>query len=235
MGTLRLGNDVVVPAISAKQKEIAAYSISADNQVIRTAADISTYFTDVTTITENAMRYAFNFSLDICGTVDFRNLSVVEKQGLMFAFVYTKINNIRFDNLSVIKESGLRECFNSCLQPTEISFPKLTQVESLGLFKTFDSCNALITAHFPALSTLDYGSMTGCFINCLKLEKVFFSALTAPNANCFMATNGANKIFSNCKALTEIHFKKGTEEIISAIAGYADKWGAPNATIYFDL
>ena len=36
-------------------------------------------------------------------------------------------------------------------------------------------------------------------------------------------------------SLTEIHFPAAIKSKIEALTGYSDKWGATNATIYFDL
>ena len=41
--------------------------------------------------------------------------------------------------------------------------------------------------------------------------------------------------FSGCKSLKEIHFAAKNKEAIEALSGYSNKFGATNATIYFDI
>ena len=63
---------------------------------------------------------------------------------------------------------------------------------------------------------------------------ISFPSLTNVAADAFGIDNNTYA-FLGCIKLTEIHFKANMQEKISAITGYADKWGATNATIYFDL
>jgi hypothetical protein len=52
----------------------------------------------------------------------------------------------------------------------------------------------------------------------------------------YPSTLGANNIFTNCTALTELHFWAANQSAIQATTGYATKWWAPSTcTIYFDL
>jgi hypothetical protein len=41
--------------------------------------------------------------------------------------------------------------------------------------------------------------------------------------------------FLNCTKITEIHFRADMQATIEAQLSYSDKFGATNATIYFDL
>ena len=41
--------------------------------------------------------------------------------------------------------------------------------------------------------------------------------------------------FNSCSSLTEIHFAAANQSKIEASSYYSSKWGADNATIYFDL
>ena len=45
----------------------------------------------------------------------------------------------------------------------------------------------------------------------------------------------AGNAFINCPGITELHFSEANEAAISALSGYATKFGAENATISFDL
>ena len=41
--------------------------------------------------------------------------------------------------------------------------------------------------------------------------------------------------FSSCRSLKEIHFAAKNKKAIEALSGYSNKFGATNATIYFDI
>ena len=66
------------------------------------------------------------------------------------------------------------------------------------------------------------------------MTTISFSALTSIESDAFGNTS-PTYIFSGCTSLTEIHFRADMQATIEAMTGYANKWGASNATIYFDL
>ena len=61
-----------------------------------------------------------------------------------------------------------------------------------------------------------------------KLPGIFKSIKTIDN-------NGLNSAFHNCTGIKEIHFRVDTKSIVEKQADYSNKFGATNATIYFDL
>lgn len=76
--------------------------------------------------------------------------------------------------------------------------------------------------------------MQYAFYNCKKLTTISFPALTDVQTNIFGAAS-YNAAFSGCSELVEIHFRADMQATIEAMSQYANKWGATNATIYFDL
>jgi hypothetical protein len=48
-------------------------------------------------------------------------------------------------------------------------------------------------------------------------------------------SSALNKMFSSCNNLAEIHFRADMQTTVEALNGYSSKFGATNATIYFDL
>jgi hypothetical protein len=59
---------------------------------------------------------------------------------------------------------------------------------------------------------------------------------TISKTSAYSSTLGADNIFTNCTALTELHFWTANKTAIEATTGYATKWWAPSTcTIYFDL
>lgn len=75
------------------------------------------------------------------------------------------------------------------------------------------------------------------FYNCPILKKAYFYSLTSVTpANALgLGTDWESGIFSWCDNLKEIHFRADAKATIEALDGYATKFGAYYATIYFDL
>jgi hypothetical protein len=68
------------------------------------------------------------------------------------------------------------------------------------------------------------------------LTKISFPSLVsfASDSFCLGATT-TYMPFNQCLNLTEIHFRADVQSMVEAMTGYSKKWGATNATIYFDL
>lgn len=75
------------------------------------------------------------------------------------------------------------------------------------------------------------------FDGCLRLKKAYFYSLTSvTSANALgLGTDWDSGIFAWCDGLKEIHFRADAKATIEALDGYATKFGAYYATIYFDL
>ena len=75
------------------------------------------------------------------------------------------------------------------------------------------------------------------FRDCAYLKKAYFYSLTSVTpANALgLGTDLVSGIFAWCDNLKEIHFRAGAKATIEALDGYATKFGAYYATIYFDL
>ena len=50
-----------------------------------------------------------------------------------------------------------------------------------------------------------------------------------------LSTTGLDSAFDYCNKLTALHFKSSLRSTVEASTGYSNKFGATNATIYFDL
>lgn len=72
------------------------------------------------------------------------------------------------------------------------------------------------------------------FTDCVGLTKEYFPNLVSVDNNAF-GTASYNAIFGGCTNLVEIHFRADMQAQIEAMSAYGIKFGATNATIYFDL
>ena len=83
---------------------------------------------------------------------------------------------------------------------------------------------------FSDIKSIDDYVLFNAFSNCTGLTgSVNFPNLTS------VGDNALNKAFYNCTGITEIHFRADAQATIEAQSTYSSKFGATNATIYFDL
>ena len=149
----------------------------------------------------------------------------------------TGLTSINLSSLTTVSgSSSMYSCFQNCDGLTSIDFSSLTTVSgSNALQYCFDGCTGLTSVNLSSLTTVSgSGALQSCFDHCTKLSTISFPVLTSVVNNSFGSAS-YNYIFNGCKALTEIHFRADMQATIEAMTGYANKWGATNATIYFDL
>ena len=200
------------------------------------AASVS--FPKLTTIGENGMYQTFadtkykKFQIEI---ISFPKLTTIGESGMYGCFQnLTRISKLDFPNLTSIGRYGMYYCFERCNQLTSVNFPELIQIQESGFQKTFSQCSALKECNFPKLNEIQYHGLSYCFENCSSLTKISFPSLTTVG-NAAFGQYSSNFAFYECTALTEIHFPAAIQTTIEGLTGYSDKWGATNATIYFDL
>lgn len=160
-----------------------------------------------------AFRYLFEFSKGLV-TVDFPSLLEVNSS----------------------TGSGLYDMFYGCSALQSVNFNKLhTVVGTSAMYRMFYSCTNLNNIDFTNLTKISGNTVcNNMFYNCKSLTSISFPNLTIiEGTNPFGISN--SYIFNLCSNLLEIHFRSGVQGIIETLTGYSDKFGATNATIYFDL
>lgn len=216
-------------------------------------------FSDLETLGKMALQYTFKGST-LSGDVVFPKLKNAGNSALNQVFAETDVTSITFSAIETTSggsgafagmcgdkvvsvsflelwriTNGLGQLLynnskNNALK--YINFPKLTTVDMRGL-TGFARYSRVETFTFPELTSLSSNSLQQAFANCDELKSIYFPKLKTVSSNPFGGSS--YYCFYGCTALTEIHFPADMQEKISAITGYADKWGATNATIYFDL
>lgn len=165
-------------------------------------------------------------------SISFPSLTTVSGQ---FACQYmfnncTSLSSASFPELtSVTGYDSYSYCFNECTSLTSVSFPKLKTLGNSACNNIFGGCTSLSSVDFSSLESIGDSTMKYFFNGCTALTTISFPALTTVKSNSF------TDCFKNCTALTEIHFPSAMQSTIEASTGYSSKWGASNATIYFDL
>lgn len=145
---------------------------------------------------------------------------------------------VSFPELTTISGSeAFSNAFSNNYALKSISFPELTTISGERAFlSAFSYCQYLTSVSFPKLTTIGQYSMLSTFSGCNSLSRIDFPSLTSVQINSFQDSSDSwEKIFRDCSSLTEIHFRTDMANVIPNMYGYLDKWGASNATIYFDL
>ena len=136
-----------------------------------------------------------------------------------------------FDEITSIDTGGLQRAFYYCTGITgSINFPSLTSIDTYGLQQAFYNCTGINSVSFPKLTSIGTQGLYVAFGGCSGITgSINFPKLTS------IGDYGLDNAFSGCTGITELHFRADTQSVIEAQSGYSDKFGATNATIYFDL
>lgn len=182
----------------------------------------------------NACYYMFGYSK--LSSVSFPVLNTISGENACYSMFSgcSKLSSVSFPALTTI--SGSNTCssmFSSCFGLISVSFPVLTTISGVSACNfMFSACTSLTSASFPVLTTISgTNACNNMFSICTSLSSISFPALTAVEDTSCMPAN----VFQSCSKLTEIHFRADAQTIIEGQSGYASKFGATNATIYFDL
>ena len=146
----------------------------------------------------------------------------------------TFLGDIDLTGVTTINDNALAYKFYNIKVTGTFKAPDLENIKSDGMKGTFYKCSGLTSAEFPKLVNVVNGGLSYTFSGCTKLTRLDFPMLVFPGTTAFGA-NPDEYTFKDCTNLLELHFRKDAQKYIESITGYSDKWGASNATIYFDL
>jgi hypothetical protein len=158
--------------------------------------------------------------------------------GMYACFYDSKLSKITMHNLKKISGTNtLQETF----EETDISVLDLRNLQEV---REMQACRYLARwarklkkINLNALETVagDY-ALSGA-LSYTAIEKIYFPSLKNISGYSIFGTNGGlwPDIFGGMTNMTEIHFRMDMQEFIETYSGYSRKWGATNATIYFDL
>lgn len=151
-----------------------------------------------------------------------------------------KLTTFSMPKLSSVSGIGaMADCCNGATALTNVSFPSLVRINNDIAFLAAFKNTGVTELSFPQLSSMFNVATSGnnhVFGENNTITKINLPKLVNISSNGSLGTGGKN-LFRNCTNLVEIHFGAENQTIIEGSAGYATKWGAPNANcqIYFDL
>ena len=135
-------------------------------------------------------------------------------------------------------ESGVRVkyIFSECPNIEEVhGIENITAIGDYGWAGIF--CGSTIQQeefHFNSLISLGSSALSEAFQNCRGIKRFYFPQLVTMASDPFGWTSSV-VAFSGATDVTEIHFRADMQSTVEATSRYSSKWGATNATIYFDL
>jgi hypothetical protein len=110
------------------------------------------------------------------------------------------------------------------------TFKGVAKIDTGALNSAFSGCTDLTgSVTFPDLVEVGNAGLQSAFSGCSGLTSAYFPLLIT------VGEYGLYGMFEDCTSLTEIHFSASAESVIKSADGYDEKFGATNATIYFDL
>jgi hypothetical protein len=199
-------------------------------------------FSSVKKISEDGMFY-FCMGFSFYYYLDFSSLETVEDSGLraccktetLFpnSFALTGAN---FSSLKTIGYSGMRDFAQNQYGLKYAGLYLLETIESYGLYAAF----AYTYCEGFNLDSLKYVAANGLNatfsgIRSYLKGEFYFPSLVSANASAFQSTTASSACFYNDTAITGLHFRADSQALIESLKGYSNKFGATNATIYFDL
>ena len=172
------------------------------------------------------------------GPLSFPDLEIVKSArnyyedtygGMQEAFVSSEITSASFPKLITVEEKGLYSaCTNTHV--ATVSFPALAAIGANGMYRAFQNTPIVQEElRFPALTTIQDCGLQETFNGSgISINKVYFPALTTIVGDALDGTFYQANV-------QEIHFRTDMQTTVEALPAYAQKFGATNATIYFDL
>ena len=131
-------------------------------------------------------------------------------------YAFCRCSSLTSIDLPNVTSIGIDAFFN-CSSLTSIDLPNVTSIGDWA----FSSCTLLTSIDLPNVTSIG----DWAFRSCTLLTSIDLPKVTSIGSNAFYG----------CSKLTAIHFSATNKSKIEANSYYSSKWGATNATIYFDL
>lgn len=112
--------------------------------------------------------------------------------------------------------------------------PKLQTINGTSTMYALFQTGKIEYFDMSALKTANGTISLGNVFNNCPLKSAYFYSLTTISSRALGYTSGS-AIFQNCTSMEEIHFRMDAQAAVENSDSYSFKFGATNATIYFDL
>lgn len=195
-------------------------------------------FSNIETLGDSAMSGSFQRSA-ITGVINLGKITTVEKSlgnafmdcpnitGLIFSKKGASINNQVLGS-AFVRTTGLKTAVF-----------RMTSISSSSISFASDAFNnsGIEKAHFNNLNYAVLNGLGRVFYSTPYLTDVYFYKFAidaSPNKGCF-GSIVYQQMFNGKTEPVNIHFPIASQAFVESMTYYADKWGATNGTILFDL
>ena len=201
-------------------------------------------FPDLEEIEQYGFRYAFYGSA--ITRITFGKVRVINRDYALYYMAslirntQTKLTELPIKNVEELSGQSVAEwAFRSAFDGNATGLYNLRIINGVhACYYMLGDNNFLEDIQLDSLESISGDSACQqMFRNCMPLKKAYFYSLTSVTpANALgLGTDLESGIFAWCDNLKEIHFRADAKATIEALDGYATKFGAYYATIYFDL
>lgn len=177
------------------------------------------------------------YGLGKVGTfIDLTGVSIITTYGLAYEYYGRTLAEVNIPaSLSItLRERAMYYTFYGCsFTNKNVVLSGIANTGNNGLSNTFAYSD--IETLVVGVTTIGNQGCNQMCIGCSRLTSVSFPNVSSIQSNGLGTYAFYDYAFQDCNALTEIHFPAAMQATVEALSGYADKWGASNATIYFDL
>lgn len=175
--------------------------------------------------------------------INLGSLESISGQRAAYHMFYKRSNlqQVELPKLKTVSgESVISGMFSYCKGLKSLSLPLLESIDGKYAISSLCYGNiALETINLNSLRSINGDYALCVFLKgCEKISRIDFPSLQEILSNkAFSGTSNDETYypFYGCTNLTEIHFRYDIKQLVEGLEGYDKKFGAENATIYFDL
>lgn len=151
-------------------------------------------------------------------------------------FRISNINSLNMPNLVTINGQSAASGMFAYNKLAQVSLPSLTTISGSSAAAQMFANSSVESIDLSSLTTVSgSNACREMFENNPNLIRADFPSLTTITDVGALGTSSSNGMFAGCAGLLEIHFRADAQATIEGLSGYSSKFGATNATIYFDL
>lgn len=172
------------------------------------------------------------------GNIDIRAIKTISgDSGCENMFSYAGMTTVDASGIeSITSSNGAKSMFSQAPNLTAVNMSNLTVATGINaLINLCAYCSNLTSLDLSGLEEMGVTCAHNMLSGCAQVTTMSFPSLRVVTTSSFSSSTASKGAFYNCTGMTAIHFPANIQASIEATNQYANKWGASNATIYFDL
>lgn len=255
---------VNVPATITGYIEFPSYQVVNGVASKRSGALIGNEFSNITSVGENGLYYAFYNNKGLTGYLNLSSLTSIDDYGLYYTFYRCSgLTGVDLSSLTSVGSYGISYAFYYCSGLTSADLSLLTTVDSYGLYYTFyfcsgltgnldlssltrigsyglcfafDYCSGITSVNLSSLTSVDRNGLVNAFYGCTSLTDIYFNSLTTTSFGSYINQFNAMLSSTGTSVTHTLHFPSNLESTIQGLTGYPTFGGTSGYVVLaFDL